>query len=52
MGKTELKLQDLMRKLMDFTKEKFTGKIILNFNDGGITRIEKHEELKMDKIRS
>lgn len=51
MEKTELKIQELLIKLMDFTKEKFTGRIILHFNVGGITRIEKYEEMKF-QIRS
>ncbi|HET6420211.1 MAG TPA: hypothetical protein VFG19_08650 [Geobacteraceae bacterium] len=48
MDKTQ-KINDLVKELI---REEFTGSIRINFNQGGITRIEKIEEILKKTLKT
>lgn len=41
--------KDLIKLIKEWLESKKTGKIIINFFKGGISNIEKHESIKIDK---
>jgi len=42
-------LDCLMKKFVALMAGKFTGQIIINMSQGGITKIYKHEEVNLNK---
>jgi len=42
-------LEKLIAHLKNLIAKRFTGQIIINMSQGGITKIYKHEELKITK---